>query len=140
VTATSPTVSPATEQKLRSAMARLLTQATRTDGKLTKTNLAREAGVSRATMNRATTVLAEWNTAVTNHRPPSREKARIEDEIRPLKATIKNLRADNAELRAQNQAAATVIAELHAQLQTRRDMATTVTPLETRTPRRPRRP
>lgn len=140
MTTTSPTVSPATEQKLRSAMARLLTQATRTDGKLTKTNLAREAGVSRATMNRATTVLAEWNTAVTDHRPPSRETARIEDEIRPLKATIKNLRADNAELRARNKAAATVIAELHAQLQTRHDMPATVTPLETRTPRRPRRP
>ncbi|MFH9424270.1 hypothetical protein [Streptomyces sp. NPDC017529] len=34
-----------------------------TDGKLTKYNIWREAGVSRATMNRATAVLAE-NTAL----------------------------------------------------------------------------
>lgn len=58
-------VSPASEKKLRDAMQRLLTgQSRRTDGRLTKANLHVEAGVSRATMNRAGAVLADWNTAV----------------------------------------------------------------------------
>ncbi|MGW0770070.1 hypothetical protein [Streptomyces sp. NPDC002676] len=43
-------------------MTRLLAgQPQRTDGALTKENLAREAGVSHATVHRATTILAEWN-------------------------------------------------------------------------------
>jgi hypothetical protein len=46
-------------------MGRLFTgQPTRTDGKLTKKKLWREAGVGRATMNRATAVLAEWDNRV----------------------------------------------------------------------------
>lgn len=135
------TVSTATEQKLRAAMTRLLTgQTIRTDGRLTKTNLAHEAGVSRATMNRAATILAEWDTTVTNRQPRSKGFARLENEIRSLQTTIKTLRSDNAELRTRNQAAATVIAELHAQLHAGHGPAATVTPLEPRTSRRSRRP
>lgn len=49
------TVSPTTEKKLRDAIQRLLAgRSKRTDGRLTKANLHIEAGVSRATMNRAT--------------------------------------------------------------------------------------
>ena len=51
-------VSALTERKLREAMARLLAgQPLRTDGALTKENLAREAGVSHASVHRATDVL-----------------------------------------------------------------------------------
>ncbi|MFE5894831.1 hypothetical protein ACFQ6E_38690 [Streptomyces sp. NPDC056462] len=58
-------VSAGTEQALREATERLFTgQPTRTGGKLTKNNLWREAGVSRATMNRATSVLADWDNRV----------------------------------------------------------------------------
>lgn len=58
------TVSPTTEKKLRDAMQRLLAgKSKRTDGRLTKANLHIEAGVSRATMNRATSVLADWDAA-----------------------------------------------------------------------------
>lgn len=49
------------ERKLRDAMERLFAgTAVRTDGRLIKENLYREAGVSRATMNRAKSVLEEW--------------------------------------------------------------------------------
>lgn len=114
-------ISLATEHKLRDAMGRLLAGlATRTDGKLTKTNLAREAGVSRATVNRATAIMTEWDTIVADRRPRSPDLARLEGKVQSLQATVTDLRARNAALQAQNQAAATVIAELHAQLQTAR--------------------
>ncbi len=58
-------VSASTEIALRAAMARLLAgQAATTDGRLTVTNLAAEAGVSRATANRATVLLKEFQAAV----------------------------------------------------------------------------
>lgn len=53
-------VSTSTEQALRQALTRLVSgDAIRTDGRLTVANLAREAGVSRATANRAPAILAE---------------------------------------------------------------------------------
>lgn len=55
-------VSPRTAACLREAMNRLLAgQPKHTDGRLIKENLWKEAGVSRATMNRATEILANWN-------------------------------------------------------------------------------
>ena len=58
-------VSPATEAKLRAAMRRLLDGTpTRTDGALTKENLAREAEVSHATVHRAHEILVEWDAQV----------------------------------------------------------------------------
>jgi ACT domain-containing protein len=54
-------VSPATADALEEAMQRLLEgRPARTDGTLTIANLAREAGVSRATANRATDILARF--------------------------------------------------------------------------------
>ncbi|MFJ2866121.1 hypothetical protein [Kitasatospora sp. NPDC087314] len=59
-------VSATTETKLREAMARLLAgQPSNSDGALTKENLAREAGVSHATVHRAEAVLADWDAQVT---------------------------------------------------------------------------
>ena len=53
-------VSPTTEEALRAALARLAAgNAMQTDGRLTVANLAREAGVSRATANRAPLILAD---------------------------------------------------------------------------------
>ncbi|MFC6015652.1 hypothetical protein ACFP2T_05545 [Plantactinospora solaniradicis] len=58
-------MSPATRQRLREAMQRLFTGVPQhTDGTLTKNNLWREARGSRATMNRATDILAEWDAHV----------------------------------------------------------------------------
>jgi hypothetical protein len=51
---------------MREAMDRLLAgRPQRTDGRLVKDNLWKEASVSRATMNRAHRVMADWNTRVT---------------------------------------------------------------------------
>lgn len=55
-------VSTKSSVALRAAMTRLLAgRPERTDGRLTKENLWREAQVSRATMNRAQDLLAEWD-------------------------------------------------------------------------------
>jgi hypothetical protein len=54
-------VSKATEQALRDAMERLLAgRAVKTDSRLTVVNLAIEAGVGRATANRAVELLADY--------------------------------------------------------------------------------
>ncbi|MGB3168873.1 MAG: hypothetical protein WBB62_05315 [Rhodococcus sp. (in: high G+C Gram-positive bacteria)] len=128
-----PGVSPATEQKLRDAMQRLLGgQAKHTDGRLTKNNLCAEAGVSRATMNRAVTVMTEWDGAVTGKQPRDPRFAQLEAEISRLKHLVTDLRAKNSDLKQRNQAAVTVIAELNAQLLTCRgqEPAGTVTPID----------
>lgn len=53
-------VSRTTEQALRAALARLSSgNPLQTDGRLTVANLAREAGVSRATANRAPLILSD---------------------------------------------------------------------------------
>ena len=55
-------------------MERLLAgTAERTDGRLIKENLYREAGVSRATMNRARSVLEEWSRRVDGTQPRDQE-------------------------------------------------------------------
>jgi len=116
------TVTSTTEHALRDAMERLLTgRPQRTDGKLTKNNLWREAGVSRATMNRASGVLAEWNTRVAaspaglaqrrrdeqitdlNHRLRCSERARrrLQDQVDAAATVIASLLAENAALREQ---------------------------------------
>ncbi|MDJ1637441.1 hypothetical protein [Rhizobium rhizogenes] len=58
-------ISAATEQALREAMERLLNSRPGvSDARLTVINLAREAGVSRATANRATGVLGAFRRAI----------------------------------------------------------------------------
>ena len=111
-------ITPATELNLRNAMERLLSgQPTRTDGRLTKANLHIEAGVSRATMNRAAAVMKDWDAAVKSDATPrSRRVAELEATVTQLKTTIARLRQSNTELERKNQAAATVIAELSTQL------------------------
>ncbi len=134
------TVSPATEKKLRDAMQRLLTgQSKRTDGRLTKANLHAEAGVSRATMNRAEAVIADWDTAVgTQAAPRDSRIVELQNNVSKLKQTIATLRQRNTELERKNQAAVTLIAELNAQLRASRGETPTgtVTPIRNRQARR----
>jgi len=87
------TISPATEKKLRDAMERLLTgKSKRTDGRLTKANLHVEAGVSRATMNRATAVLADWDAATgTQSAPRDAELVELRATVTALKQMIAKL-------------------------------------------------
>ena len=81
-------------------MARLLDgRPERTDGALTVSNLAREAGVSRATANRAVDLLAEFRAAEARHRRSSPQA--LKDRVRSLEAELRAVRgAEMAELRA----------------------------------------
>ncbi|MFJ9005423.1 hypothetical protein [Streptomyces canus] len=112
---TSPTVSAKSEQALREATERLFTgQPTRTDGKLTKNNLWREADVSRATMNRATAVLTEWDNRIGRSPASLRDQLQLE-EITRLKRHLRGNRQERQRLQQQVDAAATVIATLLAE-------------------------
>lgn len=109
------TVSPRAEKALREAMLRLLAgKPQRTDGRLIKDNLWKEAGVSRATMNRAPTILTEWDArlAATGARTPG--EARRDEQLASLRKKLKTVTKDRDRLRDQVNAAATVIAALHA--------------------------
>jgi predicted RNase H-like nuclease (RuvC/YqgF family) len=122
-------------------MQRLLTgEAKRTDGRLIKTNLHIEVGVSRATMNRATAVIADWDAAVgTESAPRDAQLVALQETVSKLKEAVTKLREENTTLKRKNQAAVTVIAELSAQLQSAsgHEPAGTVTPLKkARTQRR----
>ncbi|MES0029795.1 hypothetical protein [Mesorhizobium sp. M0040] len=91
---------PKSEAALRAAMARLLDgRPERTDGALTVANLAREAGVSRATANRAVDLLAAFRAAEARHRRSSPQA--LKDRVRSLEAELRAMRgAEMAELRA----------------------------------------
>ncbi|MFC9740528.1 hypothetical protein ACFVKC_21710 [Streptomyces noursei] len=107
-------VSPATEAKLRAAMDRLLEgRPERTDGALTKENLAREAGVSHATVHRAETVLADWDTRV--ERPVLRTpgEVRRDEEIAELRRGLRESKQNVTLLQNKLDALATVTANLY---------------------------
>lgn len=93
----------------------------RTDGRLTKANPHVEAAVSRATMNRADAVMADWNDAVgAQSAPRDSPVVELQETVTKLKQTIAKLRQHNTDLERKNQASVTVIAELHAQLRAAR--------------------
>ncbi|GAA2820841.1 hypothetical protein [Nonomuraea rubra] len=103
-----------TSAALRAAMKRLFAgQPQRTDGRLTKQNLWQEAGVSRATMNRAQTILAEWDAHVAEHGTTTRGEARCDDEIADLKRKLADKARESITLQRRLDAAATAIAALH---------------------------
>lgn len=91
---------PKSEAALRAAMERLLDgRPERTDGALTVANLAREAGVSRATANRAGALLAEFRAAEDCRRRSSPRV--LKERIHALEAELRAVRgAQMAELRA----------------------------------------
>jgi DNA-directed RNA polymerase subunit L len=107
-------VSPRTAARLREAMNRLLTgQPKHTDGRLIKENLWKEAGVSRATMNRATEILADWNTRIAACDGFTPREARKNDELATLRAALAAKTRECTELARRLDAAATAIAALH---------------------------
>lgn len=96
-------VSATTEQALSEAMARLFDGCPRvTDGRLTVVNLAVEAGVSRATANRALKVLAVFREALIEAR------SRRDAEDQPMAASraeqerraVNNILAQHHQVRA----------------------------------------
>ncbi|MET9881462.1 hypothetical protein ABZZ36_43905 [Actinacidiphila glaucinigra] len=112
---TQPKVSARAEQALRQAMERLFTgKPTRTDGKLTKNNLWREAQVSRATINRATAVLAEWDARISKS-PVSLHDQKQAETITLLRRQLEQNRRERQQLQDRVDASATVIAVLLAE-------------------------
>lgn len=104
------TKQPGSEIKLRAAMKRLLSgTAERTDGRLIKENLHREAGVSRATMNRASAVLEEWSRRVDGTRPRNPEIEAIRRDLSKERTETRRLRKQITELEEQLTIAATAI-------------------------------
>lgn len=88
-TVTEDGVSAATAEALRTAMQRLLEgKPRRTDGRWTKENLWKEAQVSRATINRATAILTQWDDHLAEHGAATAGEARRDDEIAELKAKL----------------------------------------------------
>jgi aspartate oxidase len=107
-------VSPRAAKRLREAMDRLLAgRPQRTDGRLIKDNLWKEAGLSRATMNRAVRILEEWNTRVAASEGFTPGEARKNDEITTLLAKLADKTRECTELHHRLDAAATAIAALH---------------------------
>ncbi|RFZ10396.1 hypothetical protein DSM43518_02310 [Mycobacterium marinum] len=108
------TVSDRTTKCLRDAMDRLLAgRPLRTDGRLIKDNLWKEAEVSRATMNRATQIMAEWEARVAACDSFTPREARKNDELTALHADLAARTRACTKLAQQLDAAATVIAALH---------------------------
>jgi hypothetical protein len=107
-------VSTRVAARLREAMNRLLAgRPQRTDGRLIKDNLYKEAGVSRATMNRAHRVMAEWDTRITDCGGLTPGEARKHDELLELRAKLADKTRECTQLHQRLDAAATAIAALH---------------------------
>jgi len=119
---TPPAVSPRAQQALREAMTRLFNgKPLHTDGKLTKNNLWREARVSRATMNRASEVLTEWDSRLAVE--PSAQELEHDKELSRLRGKLKESRHERQQLQDKVDAAATVIAVLLAENTALREQA-----------------
>jgi hypothetical protein len=108
-----PGVSARTAKPLHDAMERPLAgRPQRSDGRLIKDNLWREAGVSRAAMNRATDIITQWEARAGRrqlHPSGSPQKRRTH----PLRADLAARTRECTQLRHQLDAAATAIAALH---------------------------
>jgi hypothetical protein len=123
-------VSPATETKLRAAMERLLNGTPqRTDGTLTKENLAREAVVSHATVHRAETILAEWNACVEQPSAQDAQSVPADDPITQLRAALRDASQKITTLNGRLDALATVTANLYRENQALRAALDHRTPL-----------
>ena len=85
----------------------------RSDGRLIKDNLWKEAGVSRATMNRATHIMTQWEDRVRACDSYTPREARKNDELATLRTELASRTRECTQLRHQLDAAATAIAALH---------------------------
>ncbi len=120
-------VSPKAEAALRAAAKLLLSgKAGCTDGALTKNNLHREAGVSRATMNRAADVLADWDRDVTASADRPQNDTPQVALLEQFSADAAALKDEIRRLRHQLDGSATVIAALHLENRDLRRLASGV--------------
>ncbi|MEU4077350.1 hypothetical protein [Streptomyces venezuelae] len=134
-------VSPKTIAALRAAMTRLFDgRPQRTDGRLTKENLYKEAQVSRATMNRAHAILAEWDAHLATHGKTTPNEAKRDAVIADLKKRLTAKTQECTLLENKLKAAHTAIAALFhdneaLRQQLDKDAATVVRPIRVRRPR-----
>ncbi|MFI0813588.1 hypothetical protein [Streptomyces echinatus] len=84
----------------------------RTDGRLTKENLYKEAQVSRATMNRAHAILAEWDAHLAVHGKTTPGEAKRDAAIADLKKRLTKKTQECTLLEKKLKAAHTAIAAL----------------------------
>ncbi|WP_405797302.1 hypothetical protein [Streptomyces longwoodensis] len=131
-------VSSKTAAALKAAMARLFEgRPQRTDGRLTKENLYKEAQVSRATMNRAHAILAEWDAHVAAHGKTTPGEAKRDSTIANLKKRLTAKTQECTLLENKLKAAHTAIAALFhdntaLRQQLDKDASTAVTPIRSR--------
>src|SRR6266516_2381615 len=85
--------------------------APRTDGQLTVSNLAKEAGVSRATANRAEAVLAEFHNRIVVLRETPEKLPGLRDQNRELEHRLAQVTAEKNQLIADLQATVTLLAQ-----------------------------
>lgn len=94
-------ISTQTEAALRAALARLVGgRPIRTDGRLSAANLAREAGVARATVHRAATVLADLKALQGVDRPRPLPPDRTVQLAERARQEAEHLRAQHLQVRA----------------------------------------
>ncbi|MFI1460307.1 hypothetical protein [Nocardia carnea] len=86
----------------------------RTDGRLIKDNLWKETGVSRATMNRATHIIAEWDAQVAACDGFTPRETRKNDEISTLRTELATKTRECTRLQQQLDAAITAITAIAA--------------------------
>ena len=105
-------VSRTSEQKLRAAMDRLCNgTAQHTDGQLTVSNLAKEAGVGRATANRAEAVLVEFHNRIITLQETPEKLPGLRDQNRELERRLAQVTAEKNQIIAGLQATVTLLAQ-----------------------------
>src|SRR3989442_13588970 len=106
------TVSLTTERKLRDAMDRLCNGTSqRTNGQLTVSNLAKEAGVSRATANRAEAVLAEFHNRTIALEETPEKLPGLRDQNRELERRLAQMTTEKNQVIVDLQATVTLRAQ-----------------------------
>ncbi len=106
------TVSLTTERKLRDAMDRLCNGTSqRTNGQLTVSNLAKEAGISRATANRAEAVLAEFHNRIIAFQETPEKLPGLRDQNRELERRLAQVTAEKNQIIADLQATVALLAQ-----------------------------
>lgn len=105
-------VSQRTEHKLREAMDQLCNGTSqRTNGQLTVSNLAKEAGVSRATANRAEAVLAEFHNRMIVLQETPEKLPGLRDQNRELEHRLAQVKAEKNQIIAGLQTTVTLLAQ-----------------------------
>ena len=105
-------VSLTTEHKLRATMDRLCDGTSqRTNGRLTVSNLAKEAGVSRATANRAEAVLAEFHNRTIALRETPEKLPGLRDQNHGLERRLTQMTAEKNQIIAGLQATVALLAQ-----------------------------